>query len=106
MMFLGGFSLWLLLTRWIWLSVDKSYLTAGWSGLALVLFTCGIVLRERVYRWLGLGILACALGRVFLFDVWKLHTLYRILSFMALGIVLLVLGFIYNKYEEKIKEWL
>jgi len=25
---------------------------------------------------------------------------------MALGVVLLVLGFIYNKYQEKIKEWL
>jgi len=25
---------------------------------------------------------------------------------MALGIVLLVLGFLYNKYQEKIKEWL
>ena len=41
-----------------------------------------------------------------IFDVWKLETLYRILSFMALGIVLLVLGFIYNKYQEKIREWL
>ena len=50
--------------------------------------------------------LACALGRVVIFDVWKLETLYRILSFMALGIVLLVLGFIYNKYQEKIREWL
>ena len=56
--------------------------------------------------WLGLGVLACALGRVVVFDVWKLETPYRILSFMALGIVLLVLGFIYNKYQEKIKEWL
>jgi len=25
---------------------------------------------------------------------------------MALGIVLLVLGFVYNKYQEKIREWL
>ncbi|MGH7969539.1 MAG: DUF2339 domain-containing protein, partial [Limisphaerales bacterium] len=82
------------------------YLTASWSLLALALFTCGILLRERVYRWLGLGILACAVGRVVVFDVWKLETLYRILSFMALGIVLLVLGFIYNKYQEKIREWL
>ena len=32
-----------------------------------------------------------------IFDVWKLETFYRILSFMAPGIVLLVLGFIYNK---------
>jgi uncharacterized membrane protein len=102
----GGMSLWLLLTRWVNQSAGGFYLTASWSLLALVLFTCGIALRERIYRWLGLGLLAVALGRIVLFDVWKLETLYRILSFMALGIVLLVLGFIYNKYQEKIREWL
>jgi uncharacterized membrane protein len=74
--------------------------------LALALFTAGLLLRERMYRWVGLGVLACALGRVVLFDVWKLETVYRILSFMALGIVLLVLGFIYSKYQQKIREWL
>ena len=58
------------------------------------LFAAGFVWRERMHRWLGLGILACAVGRVFLSDVWKLETIYRILSFMALGIVLLALGFI------------
>jgi len=45
-------------------------------------------------------------GCAVIFDVWKLETLYRILSFMALGIVLLMLGFIDNKYQEKIKQWL
>jgi uncharacterized membrane protein len=103
---IGGLSIWLYLSRWVLESENEFYLSASWSGLALVLFACGIVLRERVYRWLGLGVLACALGRVVLLDVWKLETLYRILSFMALGIVLLVLGFIYNKYQEKIKQWL
>jgi uncharacterized membrane protein len=83
-----------------------SYLTAGWSLLGLAFFAGGFALRERLYRWVGLCVLGCALGRVVLFDVWKLETIYRILSFMALGIVLLVLGFIYNKYQEKIREWL
>ena len=116
MITLGGLSLWLLLTCWVcresglyrWVFQQRSgaWLTASWSALALVLFTCGMAVRERVYRWFGLTILACALGRVFLFDVWKLETLYRILSFFALGVALLVLGFIYNKYQEKIKEWL
>jgi uncharacterized membrane protein len=59
-----------------------------------------------MYRWLGLGILACTLCRVMVIDVWKLETLSSILSFMALGVVLLVLGFIYNRYQEKIREWL
>ena len=103
---LGGLSLWYYLSRWILHKSDGFYLTAGWSGLALGLFIIGMAFRERVYRWLGLAVLACAMGRVVFSDVWKLEPIYRVLSFMALGIVLLVLGFIYNKYQDKIKEWL
>lgn len=44
--------------------------------------------------------------RALIFDAWELETIYRIASFFALGVVLLVLGFIYNRYQEKIKEWL
>jgi uncharacterized membrane protein len=103
---LGGLSIWLYISRWILQGSGGFYLTAGWSGLALVFFVVGMSVRERVYRWLGLAVLACALGRVVIFDVRKLETIYRILSFMALGVVLLVLGFLYNKYQDKIKEWL
>lgn len=103
---LGGLSLWLFVSRWILEQTTGFYLTAGWAVLALALFIVGMALRERVYRWLGLGVLASALGRVVIFDVWKLETIYCIFCFFALGIVLLVLGFIYNKYQEKIKEWL
>jgi uncharacterized membrane protein len=103
---IGGLSLWRFLTLWIEETASGSYLTAGWSAFALVLFTAGIVLRERMYRWLGLAVLAWTLGQIVIIDVWKLEPVYRVLSFMALGIVLLVLGFIYNKYQEKIREWL
>ena len=103
---MGGLCLWLLVSRWILQQTAGFYLTVGWSGLALVLFIAGMATRERVYRWLGLAVLACALGRIIIFDVWKLETLYRICTFMAMGVVLLILGFIYNKYQEKIKEWL
>ncbi|HEX5219755.1 MAG TPA: DUF2339 domain-containing protein, partial [Verrucomicrobiae bacterium] len=77
-----------------------------WSALAFLLFGSGVVLREKMYRWVGLGILAAALGRVVLFDVWRLEQFYRVLSFVALGIVLVVLGFIYNKYQDKLRQWL
>jgi hypothetical protein len=103
----GGASLWLLVFRWQCDEGAKGfYLTAGWSALALVLFIVGILLRERVYRWLGLAVLAPALGRVFIFDVWKLDTLYIVASFLALGVVLLAVGYVYNRFQEKFKEWL
>lgn len=102
----GGLSLWLFLSRWVGETDNARFLTACWSLLALGLFATGIVLRERTYRWLGLGILGCAVVRVGVVDVWKLEALYRVLSLMALGMALLVLGFVYSKYQEKIREWL
>jgi hypothetical protein len=102
----GTCSLWLLLSKWVLLQAGGFYLTVAWGFLALLLFNAGFLLRERVYRWAGLALLGLGLGRVVLFDVWKLETVYRIFSFMGLGIVLLVLGFIYNRYQEKIRQWL
>ncbi len=108
MIFLGCLLLWIYLSIFVRHQSGGFgfYLTAAWAALALLIFNVGFLLRERLYRWVGLGILGFALVRVILFDVWRLETVYRILSFMALGIVLLLLGFIYNKYQEKIKEWL
>jgi len=99
--------LWLYVSRWVMLTAGGGHmLTVSWAALAFVLFGGGFLLRERMYRWFGLAMLASSVGRVFLFDVWRLEIIYRILSFMALGIVLLVLGFIYNKYQDKIRQWL
>jgi uncharacterized membrane protein len=102
----GCVSLWRYMSSWVLMGASGFYLTASWSALALVIFAGGIALRERMYRWVGLGILAAALGRVIFFDVWRQETIYRVLTFMVLGIVLLVLGFFYNKYQDTIRKWL
>jgi hypothetical protein len=106
MIVVGGLEFWLFTSRWVLLHASGFYLTATWSAVGFVLFFAGFVFLERTYRWLGLGVLACALGRVVFVDLWKLEVIYRVLSFMALGLVLIALGFIYNKYQEKIREWL
>lgn len=102
----GCIDLWWYVSRAIWDAGGGSYLTASWAAYALILFVCGMLLSERVYRWTGLGILAASVGRVVLLDVWKQEPIYRVLTFLALGIVLLLLGFIYNRYQEQIRKWL
>jgi len=102
-----GAALWLFVSKWVVLTAGTHFLlTVSWAGVAALLFALGFLLRERMHRWLGLIILACAVTRVFASDVWKLETIYRILSFMALGVVLLALGFVYTKYQDKIRQWL
>ncbi len=99
-------SVWLWVTRWTMDRHGSGGLTVAWSALALLVFATGLGLRERVYRLGGFAILALAVGRIFLIDVWKLETLGRIASFLVLGTVLLLLGFIYNRYSDAIRRWL
>ncbi len=100
---LGG---WILLHRLVAASAGGFLLTVSWSLLTLVMITAGFLLRDRVYRLLGLAVLGATLGRIFLIDVWQLDTLFRILSFLVLGLVLLALGFIYNRHADRIRRWL
>lgn len=104
----AGAALWLLCSQWVSQRgfTGGFYLTASWSVYAFGIIAAGVLLRERMYRWVGLGIIGAAVGRVVIIDVWKLETLYRIVSFFALGLVLLALGFIYNKYQDRLRQWL
>jgi uncharacterized membrane protein len=104
--FIAGISLWRFLSCWTAMFTSGFFMTMSWAGFAVLVFATGMILRERFHRWLGLGVLAAAVGRVVLVDVWKQETIYRVLTFMALGVALLVIGFIYNKYQEKIRQWL
>ena len=65
-----------------------------------------MILRERVYRWLGLLILAATLGHIILFDVSHLDSLGRAISAFALGLVVLGMGFFYNRFQSKFRDLL
>lgn len=98
---------WRWLTDLLALTVGGNlYLVAGWSLFAGALFAIGLFGRERTYRWLGLGVLATTLGRIAVVEFWQADTLQRILGLLALGGVLLGLGFVYNRYAARLREWL
>lgn len=85
---------------------DGSGVAICWALLATLLFCAGLVIRCRPYRLTGLWWLAAAVLHVVCIDVMRLETLGRILSFITLGLVLLVLGFLYNKFQDTIRKFL
>jgi hypothetical protein len=71
-----------------------------WGISAILLFACGLFAGLRAYRLAGLiGLVFCT-GRIFIFDIQD--TFYRIIAFFVIGLVMLVIGFLYNRFRERI----
>ena len=83
--------------------VGAAGLTAAWAMGGLVGLVFGFVVRERRYRFAGLALLACSLGRVVSCDWAGLGTLARIASITGLGVVLLLIAFVYARHRERLK---
>ena len=71
--------------------------TLVWTLYAAVLLVVGVRTNSGLLRWQGLVLLGIAIIKVFLFDLAELSLGLRILSFMALGLVLLGISFLYQR---------
>ncbi len=78
------------------LARDFSY-SAVWLIYGAALMTIGFRKRSAFVRWQALILIAFTIGKVFIYDVSQLGGSYRILSFIALGVVLLGISFIYQR---------
>lgn len=72
-------------------------LSGFWAALGLAALVAGLVVRRRALRLGGLGLLALAVGKVFIVDLSKLESMWRVGSFLALGLLLLAGAFAYQR---------
>ena len=87
------------------LSVAESYAySAVWLVSALALFVAGIKLARQYIRYAGLAVIVLVVLKVFLWDMSSLEGLYRIASFIGLGLCLVGIGWLYQHFVQKPKE--
>jgi uncharacterized membrane protein len=75
---------------------DFAY-SAIWMVYGAALMWVGFWKRTAFLRWQALVLLAATIVKVFVFDTSQLERGYRIISFIALGVLLLVVSFIYQR---------
>ena len=68
-----------------------------WTIYATFLILMGVRKASPSLRWQGLALLGLAVGKVFLYDLSSLEKVYRIVSFVVLGLLLLVVSFYYQR---------
>ena len=82
----------------------QTVVSAFWGILALVSLYLGLRQSHRVLRAGGFILFAISLGKIFLFDLPSLSSAQRALSFLAVGAVLLLGGFFYQRLSAQFDE--
>jgi hypothetical protein len=73
-----------------------------WGVYALALVGRGIWRKRKVLRLLGIGLFAVTLVKLFVFDLGDISKLGKIIAFVGLGVLLLVISFLYQKFKDVI----
>jgi uncharacterized membrane protein len=89
------------MVAWSLTTAESYAYSAVWLASALALFVAGIRLSRQYIRYAGLAVMALVVLKVFLWDMSGLDGIYRILSFMGLGLCLIGMGWIYTKFVQK-----
>jgi uncharacterized membrane protein len=78
--------------------------SAFWGLLALVSLYVGLKRRQGVLRVGGFILFAISLGKIFVYDLPSLSSVQRAFSFLAVGAVLLLGGFFYQRLSAQFDE--
>jgi hypothetical protein len=79
-------------------------LSIFWLLYGIILVLIGFATKSKLIRSGGMLLLILAILKLFFYDLWNLGTLYRIISSISLGAILLAISFVYQKYRDKIKD--
>lgn len=104
-------SLWVLsseLLHWMDLSgIHGSYklgISILWGCYSLLMVVLGIWKSNAWLRIGGMAVFAITLLKLFLYDIAHLNTIAKTVVFVSLGILLLIISFLYNKYKDQIHD--
>jgi hypothetical protein len=96
----------LALAALIYTEVRPNLITVTWGVQGAALLALGFPFGERLLRLSGLAVLLACIMRLFTFDLPQLEALARIVSFVALGVVLLAVSWFYTRYRARIQKYL
>jgi len=77
----------------------KMGFTVLWGIYSFILIAWGIFKRNRIMRISAISLFGITLVKLVTYDTWDLSTGYKIIAFILLGVILLVVAFLYQKFK-------
>jgi len=82
----------------------KLGLSILWGSYSLFLISLGIWKKKAYLRIGAIALFAITLLKLFLYDISNLNTIAKTIVFVSLGVLLLIISFLYNKYKHIITD--
>lgn len=83
---------------------DGLPVTFMWLAIAVGLFVAGVHAKRVWLRLSGIVLMGITLLKLLTFDAATFNTLQKIISYLTLGVLLLVVSFFYQKFKQKLFE--
>ena len=96
----------MLVTILILNEVSEGRVTIGWGIEAVVAFLFALIVGERSFRLASLGLLLVCVAKIVVLDVWRQERSDRFITFIILGVALLLVSYLYTRYSEAIRRYL
>ena len=113
----GIFVLWVLLTKEIdlywycrnrfaekitnWKFLSHMYISVMWAAYGAALMTVGFWQKSKILRYIAIGLFALLLVKVFILDTKTVKSVYRIAAFLATGVTLVGVSYLYQFLRKK-----
>jgi len=75
-------------------------LSGLWVLYSTLLMVIGFLRRSRSLRVIAFALFGLSILKIFLYDLSFLGTLYRIFSFIGLGLILLLISYLFQRYKD------
>ncbi len=83
------------------ISAQRYGLSILWGVYCLFMITVGMLKSATNIRIMAMILLGITLIKVFLYDIKELATLPKTLVMITLGVLMLIISFLYNRYKDK-----
>ncbi|MGA2678301.1 MAG: DUF2339 domain-containing protein [Sedimentisphaerales bacterium] len=84
-----------------WFFIASMWMSVAWATYGLILLVGGFWRKFQVLRYAGLSIFGVLLLKTFIVDMSEVSTVYRILAFLATGVTLVGVSYLYQFLKKK-----
>ncbi|MFO7791559.1 MAG: DUF2339 domain-containing protein [Candidatus Saliniplasma sp.] len=83
-----------------WIFGQDIETTVAWLVFGITAILCGLYMNRYHLRWIGLLVIIASIFKAFIVDIAELPILMKILSFALLGIMLLIISYVYTRKKD------